>query len=247
MTTNNRSGIGYFFHGFELAFQPGIRRFVILPLLVNILLIGGAIYLLFSNLNQWIDAWLGYLPDMLSWLSYLLWPLLALAILATFTYLFSTIANFVAAPFNGLLAEQLEAKLTGKKLSDQSVLSLLKDVPRILGREWRKLMYYLPKALGLFILLLIPALGQTIGPILWFLFSAWMMAIQYCDYPFDNHKVSFQDMRNDLKQNQSASYGFGFMVTLFTMVPILNLFVMPVAVCGATAMWVDKYRLQYVR
>lgn len=89
--------------------------------------------------------------------------LLALAIFTTFTYLFSTIANFVAAPFNGLLAEQLEAKLTGKKLSDQSILSLLKDVPRILGREWRKLMYYLPKALGLFILLLIPALGQTIG------------------------------------------------------------------------------------
>ncbi|BCL68858.1 sulfate transporter CysZ [Vibrio nigripulchritudo] len=247
MTTHHRSGIGYFFHGIELAFQPGIRRFVILPLLVNILLIGGAIYFLFSNLNQWIDAWLSYLPDMLSWLSYLLWPLVALAILATFTYLFSTIANFVAAPFNGLLAEQLEAKLTGKTLSDQSVMSLLKDVPRILGREWRKLMYYLPKALGLFILLLIPALGQTVGPILWFLFSAWMLAIQYCDYPFDNHKVTFQDMRNDLKQNQSTSYGFGFMVSLFTMIPILNLFVMPVAVCGATAMWVDKYRLQYVR
>ncbi len=247
MTTKHRSGIGYFFHGFELAFQPGIRRFVILPLLINFLLIGGAIYLLFSNLNQWIDSWLSYLPDILSWLSYLLWPLLALAILATFTYLFSTIANFVAAPFNGLLAEQLEAKLTGKKLSEQSLVSLFKDVPRILGREWRKLMYYLPKALGLFILLLIPALGQTIGPLLWLIFSAWMMAIQYCDYPFDNHKVSFQDMKNDLKKNQSTSYGFGFFVTLFTMIPILNLFVMPVAVCGATAMWVDKYRDQHLR
>ncbi|EOT4395614.1 hypothetical protein ACNDZN_003296, partial [Escherichia coli] len=26
------------------------------------------------------------------------------------------------------------------------------------------------------------------------------------------------------------------------MIPLLNLFIMPVAVCGATAMWVDCYR-----
>ncbi len=143
------------------------------------------------------------------------------------------------------LAEQLEAKLTGKKLSDQSVMNLLKDTPRILSREWRKLMYYLPKAIGLLILLFIPAVGQTVGPVLWFIFAAWMMAIQYCDYPFDKHKVSFHDMKQDLKSNQTKSYGFGVLVSIFTTIPILNLVVMPIAVCGATAMWVDEYRDKY--
>lgn len=241
-----RSGFGYFIYGAELAFQPGIRRFVALPLLMNILLIGGALLFLFNHLGDWIDSWMAQIPEMLSWLSYILWPILVLTILATFTYFFSTIANFIAAPFNGLLAEQLEAKLTGKKLSDQSVMNLLKDTPRILGREWRKLMYYLPKAIGLLILLFIPALGQTVGPILWFIFAAWMMAIQYCDYPFDNHKVSFHDMKQDLKSNQTKSYGFGMLVSIFTTIPILNLVVMPIAVCGATAMWVDEYREKHV-
>jgi CysZ protein len=239
---NQRSGFGYFFYGLELAFAPRIRRFIILPLLANLLLVGGALYYLFSHLNGWIDNWVGQLPEFLSWLSYLLWPLLALTIIATFSYFFSTLANFIAAPFNGLLAEKVEEALTGQKVNDEGIATVLKDVPRVLAREWRKLLYVLPKVIGLFILLLIPALGQTLGPVLWFIFTAWMLAIQYCDYPFDNHKVPFNDMRNTLKQNQAKAYTFGAVVSIFTSIPILNLFVMPIAVCGATAMWVNEFK-----
>lgn len=239
---NTRSGFGYFFYGLELAFAQGIKRYVLLPLLANILLVGSAMYYLFSNLNAWIAEWLGYLPEFLDWLSYILWPLLALTILATFSYFFSTLANFVAAPFNGLLAEKVEEKLTGQVNPNIGFVSVLKDIPRVLAREWRKLTYVLPKAIGLFLLLLVPALGQTVGPFLWLLFTAWMLAIQYCDYPFDNHKVPFNDMRLTLKQKQGKAYGFGFLVALVTSIPILNLFVVPVSVCGATAMWVEQFK-----
>ncbi|EKO3414653.1 sulfate transporter CysZ [Vibrio fluvialis] len=246
MQAQQRSGLSYFFYGFDIAVSPGIRRFVLMPLLTNILLVGGALYYLFSHLDSWINDWMGQIPDWLSWLSYILWPLLVITILATFSYFFSTLANFIAAPFNGLLAEKVEEKLTGKKVNDDGVLAVVKDVPRIMAREWRKLVYVLPKAIGLFILLLIPALGQTLGPILWFIFTAWMLAIQYCDYPFDNHKVTFNDMRNSLKQKQGKAYTFGMLVSVLTTIPVVNLFVMPVAVCGATAMWVNEFRGQYV-
>ncbi|MBA5763420.1 sulfate transporter CysZ [Vibrio sp. 404] len=244
MTKNTvpRSGFGYFFHGIELALSPGIRRFVLMPLLANIILVGGALFYLFSHLDSWINQWIGQLPEFLSWLSYILWPLLVLTILATFSYFFSTLANFVAAPFNGLLAEKVEEHLTGKKINDGGILSVVKDTPRVLAREWRKLIYVLPKAIGLFLLLLIPAIGQTLGPVLWFVFTAWILAIQYCDYPFDNHKVSFNEMRYNLKQKQGKAYGFGVLVSLFTTIPILNLIVMPVAVCGATSMWVNEFK-----
>ncbi len=240
-----RTGFGYFFYGLEIAMMPKIRRFVLLPLLANIILVGGALFYLFSHLNGWIEQLMGQLPGFLAWLSYIIWPLLVLTILATFSYFFSTLANFIAAPFNGLLAEKVEERLTGKKVSDDGFMSVVKDIPRVLAREWRKLVYLLPKAIGLFILLLIPALGQTVGPILWFIFTAWMLAIQYCDYPFDNHKVSFNDMRHNLKQKQGKAYGFGILVSIFTTIPVLNLIVMPVAVCGATAMWVNEFRHQH--
>lgn len=236
------SGAGYFFRGISLAFTPGIRRFVIIPLLVNLLLMGTMIITILSQLNDWITAWLSYIPQWLNWLSYLLWPLLAICVLVVCSYFFSTVANWIAAPFNGLLAEHLEAKLTGKHPPDDGLIDTIKDLPRVFKREFQKLGYYLPKALGLLLLLWIPLLGQTLGPILWFLFSAWMMGIQYCDYAFDNHKVNFHQMKITLRQNKGSTMSFGAIVMFFTIVPILNLFVMPAAVCGATAMWVDKYR-----
>lgn len=241
------SGARYFLRGFSLAMTPGIRRFVIIPLIVNLILMGTLIGFLLSQLTDWIDGWLSYLPEMLSWLSYLLWPLLAIAILVICSYFFSTVANWIAAPFNGLLAEHLEAKLIGKRPPEDGVMDAVKDLPRVLKREWQKLAYYLPKAVGLLLLMWIPAIGQTLGPVLWFLFSAWMMGIQYCDYPFDNHRVPFHNMKATLREHKGSTMSFGALVMFFTMTPILNLFVMPAAVCGATAMWVDKYRDEHAR
>ncbi|MDG4871044.1 EI24 domain-containing protein, partial [Guyparkeria sp. 1SP6A2] len=74
------------------------------------------------------------------------------------------------------------------------------------------------------------------------LFTAWILAIQYCDYSFDNHKVDFKVMRNQLKQKPGKTYGFGMIVALLTTIPVVNLFIMPIAVCGATAMWVGEFK-----
>jgi CysZ protein len=87
----------------------------------------------------------------------------------------------------------------------------------------------------------IPLLGQ----LMWFLFTAWMMAIQYCDYAYDNHKVPFDTMRKQLRADLGGSYGFGMTVAVASMVPFLNLLVMPIAVCGATALWVDRFKTSH--
>ncbi|EKM30582.1 protein CysZ, partial [Vibrio harveyi] len=67
MKLNNqpRTGFGYFLYGIQIALSPEIRRFVVLPLLANILLVGGAIFYLFSHLDVWIQNWIGQLPDFL--------------------------------------------------------------------------------------------------------------------------------------------------------------------------------------
>ncbi|MBW7983550.1 sulfate transporter CysZ [Enterobacillus tribolii] len=246
-SSRNANGVYYFSQGWRLIRMPGIKRYVLMPLLVNIVLMGLAFWWLFTQLGDWIPALMSHVPSWLQWLSYLLWPVAVVSVLLVSSYFFSTITNLIAAPFNGLLAEQLEGQLTGKSLPESGLLSTLKDVPRIMKREWLKLAYYLPRAFVLLILYFIPGIGQTLAPLLWFLFSAWMMAIQYCDYPFDNHKVSFPQMRSALTSHRVANLQFGALTSLFTMIPVLNLVIMPVAVCGATAMWVDRYRAGFVR
>ena len=242
---SKKSGVSYLFQGLQLVSQPGLRRFVLLPLLTNLLLFSAAFYWLFSQLSELADHWIGLLPEWLTWLEYLLWPLAIITVLLLFSFIFSMVANWIAAPFNGLLAEQVEARLTGVQPPEVSVAQLLKDVPRILVREWQKLKYYLPKAIGCLILFFIPLVGQTIAPVLWLLLCAWMAAIQYCDYPYDNHKIRFEIMREDLKNHRWTNLDFDLIVSVCTAIPIINFLIMPIAICGATAMWVDLYREKY--
>lgn len=158
-----RSGVWYFSQGWKLVSLPGIRRFVILPLLINIILMGGAFWWLFTKLESWIPSLMSYVPDWLQWLNYLLWPVAVISVLLVFGYFFSTIANWIAAPFNGLLAEQLEARLTGATPPDTGVLGIMKDLPRIMKREWQKFAWYLPRAVVLLILYFVPGIGQTVA------------------------------------------------------------------------------------
>jgi CysZ protein len=233
------SGLQYFFQGFSLINQPKLRSFVLIPLLVNLLLFSVSFYFLF----QQIDGWMRQLEasfEWLSWLVYIIKPLAFIAIFLVFGFLFGSIANLIAAPFNGLLAEQTELLLTNAEVQNVSIKAIILDVPRVLKREIKKMAYYIPRAIGLLLLFFIPAFGQTIAPFLWFIFTAWMLAIQYSDYIFDNNKVDFQIMKTELKQYKFQSLSFGAMVALCQSIPVLNFVIMPVAVCGATAMWVDK-------
>ena len=239
LSSMNQSGASYFFKGFSLIRQKGVRRFVFIPLTINVILFSIAFYYGYLQLDTYMTRFMAWLPSWLDWLSVVLWPLAVLTILVLFSFVFSTVANWLAAPFNGLLSEKIEAILSGNETPKGDMLDIVKDVPRTLSREWQKLRYYVPRAIGFFIIMwLLPVIGQ----IIWFLFVAWMMAIQYKDYPFDNHKISFTQMKKMLKENQGVSYSFGVTVALFSMIPVVNLVVMPVAICGATALWVDYYQ-----
>ncbi|MBB1273574.1 MULTISPECIES: sulfate transporter CysZ [Psychromonas] len=238
------SGIGYLFKGVQLLRHPQLRMFVLIPLFINVLIFASAFWFLFSSITDWIDAYMQQLPSILTWLSYVLWPIIIFSILFLFSFIFSTIANLIAAPFNGLLAEKTEMLLTNKPINDEGWQDLFKDLPRIFKRECQKWLYFLPRILGCLILFLIPVVGQTVAPIIWFIFAGWMMAIQYADYPFDNHKVSFASMRTILGKRYGKNITFGMVISLCTTLPILNFIIMPIAVCGATAAWVDIYKNQ---
>jgi len=99
-------------------------------------------------------------------------------ILLMLAYGFVIVANLIGSPFYGYLAELTEKQLTGQEVStDDSWSAIIKDIPRALWREVQKIAYYLPRALGLFIIGLIPVVN-LVAAVLWFLFNSWMMALQ---------------------------------------------------------------------
>jgi CysZ protein len=243
-TNTPLSGVHYLLKGAKLLSHPKLRIFVLIPLLINIFIFASAFWFLFSAITTWIDSYVSGLPDWLSWLSYLFWPFLIFSILVTFSFIFSTVANLIAAPFNGLLAEKTENLLIGKAINDDGFADLLKDLPRIFKRELQKWLYFLPRLIICALLFFIPAFGQTIAPFIWFVFAGWMMVIQYADFPFDNHKIPFDDMKKALAGRLGKNITFGMLISFFTTIPVLNFVIMPIAVCGATAFWVDIYKVQ---
>jgi CysZ protein len=237
----NRTGMHYLLKGLRLIRQPGLRRYVAVPLFVSTTIFTGAIFGLKYWLEILINMLLGYLPSWLDWLSYLLWPLFAIAGVLIIFYTFSLLTNLIAAPFNGMLAEAVEKHLTGQPIETGGWKALVKDIIPSIISELRKLLYFILRAIPLGILFLIPGVNLA-APFIWALFSAWMLVIEYIDYTMANHLLHFSQQRKLLRQRRILSYSFGGGSLLMTMIPIVNFLAMPVSVAGATAMWVGELK-----
>lgn len=231
-----------FMEGLRLIRKPVLRRFVLIPLLLNILLFAGLLWYAVGWVGALIDWLLGYLPGFLDWLSYLLWPIFALVSALVIFYTFSAVANLIGAPFNELLAAAVEKHLTGQPVEEAGDWkTVVKEfVPSLLS-ELRKLLYFILWAIPFGLLFLIPGINLA-APFLWALFSAWMLSVEYVGYPMVNHKLLFTEQRTRLRRRRGLALGFGGTTLLFTMIPVLNFLVMPAAVAGATALWVREWK-----
>ena len=241
MRGNPLLGIRYFGRGFSLLSNKGLKRFVALPILINALLMTALIYFGGGYLVEKIQWVIDWLPSWLSWLYWLILPIAALTLISITLYFFSAILNLIASPFNGLLSEAVETKITGAVIPDEAIGQL---IARTLQRELKKLGYFIPRYLGLLVISFIPVIN-VVSPVLWFIFGAWVLTLQYLDYALDNNGYSFDDLHKALKIQPLTTLGFGFVVALGFMIPVVNLFVMPAAVCGATLYWSEQIKAQF--
>lgn len=238
MTTRSNFAADYVIYGWQIMWQPGLRRYALIPLLINLLLFSVGVTWAIGSTPLWVSQIMGWLPSYLQFLEILVWPLVVLTIILVFALSFTTLATIIAAPFNSVLAEQVAFRRAGLVPRPATIMGLVADLPRVLGRELQKLLYLLPRLVIVGLLaLMLPVIGQ----LLWLLFAGWMMTIQYMDYAFDNQRISFADMRHELGQQRGKSLTFGLVVAFLASIPLVNLFIMPLAVCAATALWVDHF------
>ncbi len=243
MISNPLSGAHYLLKGFGLITKPSIRKYVVIPLGINILFFTVLIWWGMSELFVFIDEQILELPSWLSWLEWLLWPVLTLATLLLVFYSFSVIGNIIAAPFNSLLAEAVEHHLTGEKLPEMSWQETMKTILPSIMNEFRKLIYFICWAIPFLLLFFIPVI-QVAAPFLWLAFGAWMLMLQYGDYPMANHNISVSEQRKKLAANRITSLSFGGATLLMTLIPFINFLVIPSAVAGATVLWVERLKIK---
>ena len=193
---------------------------------------------LLGDFIHWLsDQW-----SWLDWIGWLLWPFFVVISLIIVFFCFSIIANLIGAPFNGLLAAAVENTLSGTTEPTQTGIGgFVREIWLGIKAEFIKFLYFLIRALPLLLLFLIP-LVQAVAPVIWFLFGAWMMALEYLDYPMGNHGLFFPDIRARIRVKRALAIGFGSGVLLLTMLPVVNFIAMPVAVIGATRLYLNEFK-----
>lgn len=244
MSNNIVTGAGYIIRGAKMLKHKKLRLFVIVPLLVNIVIFASLIGVGLSFLSSTMTQFLSWIPEWLSFIEWILWPLIGIAVSLITGYLFTALALLIASPFNALLAEKAEELITGQPVDGLEGLgAALLEVPRAVIRELQKLLYYLPMFCFVLILTFIPGVNVA-APVLWFALGAWMMSLQFMDYPMDNHQMSFADVKEAVRSRRMSCMGFGGVVAVCASIPIVNFFIVPCAVVGATLLWCEQFRGQ---
>ncbi|MBT8433389.1 MAG: EI24 domain-containing protein, partial [Gammaproteobacteria bacterium] len=97
--------------------KPGVRIYVVVPLLINLVLFGALVWYGYNQFNLLVEWLMSFVPAFLEFIEWLIWIFFGLLAAIIVFFSFTPIANIVAAPFNALMSEKIEIELTGKAVS----------------------------------------------------------------------------------------------------------------------------------
>lgn len=236
MITSFSAGFFNVFRAIATLTTPGIRKYIIVPLIINIALFSMTIYYVSQEFNAWLNS---ILPTWLDWLNWLIWPLFSIAILVVVFYTFTIIANIIAAPFNSLLSAKYQQILTKAETTATENESLGKLISRTISAEVKKWIYMIKWFIPLLIITVIPFIN-IVAPFLWIVFAVWMLAIEYLDYPMGNQNHYFPEIKTAAHKHTGLTLGTGIALFILTSTPFLNFIAMPVGVLSATKNYVTR-------
>jgi CysZ protein len=211
--------------GAKLLGHKELRKFILIPIFINLVLFSSLLYLVYNYVGGLIGQ---FIPDWLLWLSWLIYPLTLISFFLAGFFTFTLIANLIAASFYGGLSaktKKIIAHETGD-IVEQKMLAMI-------GSELKRILYLVSRLIPVLIISLIPGLN-IIAPILWLLFGAWALSLEYFAYPLENEGALFKEQRGILSEVRIGALSFGGLVLLGLTIPIINILVPPIAVISAT-------------
>lgn len=229
-------GMLYLLSGFRYLGTKGLKRFIILPIAFNFMLFAGLFYLAKNYLLPYTNYYLNMLPAWLSFLSTVFFIIFLISFLLFFLSMFTVFFNLIAAPFNGLLAEKTQALLYHSAIPSLPFATI---ALRSIKRQCKFLAYFFPRFIVICLLFFVPFI-HPVYPLIWFLFNAWILSMQYQDFTMDNNLIDFKDMRKLLRENQMLTLGFGSVINFLSFIPFLNILTMPVAVVAGVILHCDN-------
>lgn len=214
-----------FMQGLALLMRPELRKFLLIPLLINVVLYSIALGVGYVYLGDLITQ---LIPSRLSWLEWLIWPLFFISFSVIGFFTFTIVANLLSAPFYSKLSAKTLELISGEssEINEQSTA-------KVFAAELKRMGYLFSRMVPLLILFVIPGVN-LIAPFLWALFGAWGMGLEFMAYPLENKGLLFVEQKEQAKNRRVSVLSFGGLTVLGLSIPFANLIVAPVAVIGAT-------------
>jgi CysZ protein len=145
----------------------------------------------------------------------------------TFTALTLTIGD----PFYEAISKRVDDQYGG---TSESEAPWHRTIWWNLADSLRLVLLSLSVSVVLFVLGLIPVVGQTVVPVLGAVLGGWLLVVEVSGVPFNRRGMRLRDRRRLLRANRPLALGLGVPLFVVFLVPFVAVLVMPGAVAGAT-------------
>lgn len=241
------TGIGLLGKGLGMyARSPGLILLGMLPALIAFVLLVTVFVLIIyfiepetRALTWFADSWPKDARDLLRLFA-------AVAVIGVSGFLsiivYTGLTLLIGDPFYEKISERVESRLGGIPGGAVS-LPFWKELRRSIGESIRLIGFSVVVAVLLFVGGLLPAVGQTVVPVIAALIGGWALTVELTGIPFARRGLRLRDRRRILRQHRWLALGFGVSVFVCFFIPLGAVLVMPAAVIGATLLTRRLYGL----
>jgi CysZ protein len=231
------TGIGFLGRGLAVyARNPGLVALGMLPALIAFVLLVAAFGTVLYFLGPESRALTGFAHGWPSGAQTVVQGLAEAAIVIVSLFLvvilYTALTLLIGDPFYEKISQRVEDQLGG--VPGAVNLPFWKELLRSLGESIRLILF--SAVVGILLLLggLLPAVGQTVVPVIGALVGGWALAIELTGIPFARRGVRLRERRRALRRHGWLTLGFGVSVFVCFFIPLGAVLLMPAAVIGAT-------------
>jgi CysZ protein len=227
-----KDGLKSIIAGFRILFRrPRLLRWLVPPLLITLLLDALAFFFVYGWLRMGIRSFVSG-EGAMSWVRVSLDVIGGVALLFALGWTFAWLFLIVTSPFQDFISAEVEQELTGKAIPEPSGFSgFLQSILQSL------LQAIVISFLTLFVL--IAGAIPLIGPVLVFSWSAFALGYSFVAIPSGRmaHRIGLR--ASFARRHRGAVFGLGLVVAGATLIPLVNVLLMPVFVVAGTALYVE--------
>ena len=231
------TGIGFLGRGLAVyARNPGLVLLGMLPALIAFVVLvtgfGAVLYFLGPEsraLTGFAHGWPAGARELVQALAEA-----AIVVVSVFLVIivYTGLTLLIGDPFYEKISQRVEDQLGG--VPNAVNLPFWKELLRSAGDAVRLILFSAVVGVLLFFAGLLPAVGQTVVPVIGALIGGWALAVELTGIPFARRGIRLRERRRTLRRHGWLTLGFGVSVFVCFFVPLGAVLVMPAAVIGAT-------------